>query len=108
MDLHPLNVLMARGGPVVIDWPNAVRGEPAVDVALTWALTASGQIPGGRVKAAVLGMGRRRLLDAFLQPVLDDDCRAILGEVVEWKSTDPNMSAAEIERMRALAASAST
>jgi hypothetical protein len=69
---------------------------------LTWALIASGEVPTGRAKAAVLGMGRRVLLDAFLKPVLDDDCRAILGEVVEWKSTDPNMSAAEIKRMRAL------
>ncbi len=105
MDLHPLNVLMAPGGPVVIDWPNAVRGDPAVDVALTWVLIASGEVPAGRAKAAVLGLGRKLLLDAFLKPVLDDDCRAILGDVVEWKCTDPNMSATEIERMRALARS---
>ena len=108
MDLHPLNVLMAGGGPVVIDWTNAVRGNPAVDVAITWALIASGEVPTGRAKAAVMGIGRRVLLDAFLKPVLDDDCRAILGEVVEWKSKDSNMSSTEIERMRALAASAST
>jgi aminoglycoside phosphotransferase (APT) family kinase protein len=106
MDLHPLNVLMAGGGPMVIDWPNAVRGDPAVDVALTWALIASGEIPAGRVLGAVMGMGRGLLLNAFLKPVLDDDCRAILSEVVEWKSTDPHMSAAEIDRMRALARSA--
>lgn len=103
MDLHPLNVLMAPGGPVVIDWPNAVRGDPAVDVTLTWVLIASGEVPGGRVKAAVIGLGRKLLLDGFLKPVLDDHCRAILGEVVELKCADPHMSAKEIERMRALA-----
>jgi aminoglycoside phosphotransferase (APT) family kinase protein len=105
MDLHPLNVLMAPKGPVVIDWTNAVRGDPAVDVALTWALIASGEIPGGRARAAVVGIGRRALLNGFLEPLVNDDCRAILGEVVELKCADPHMSTTEIERMRALARS---
>ena len=34
LDLHPLNVIMSPNGPVVIDWPNARRGDPMVDVAL--------------------------------------------------------------------------
>ena len=32
LDLHPLNVLVGPRGPVVIDWSNASRGDPAVDV----------------------------------------------------------------------------
>jgi aminoglycoside phosphotransferase (APT) family kinase protein len=39
LDLHPLNVLCTRRGPVVIDWPAAARGAPGVDVALTWAVS---------------------------------------------------------------------
>jgi aminoglycoside phosphotransferase (APT) family kinase protein len=29
LDLHPENVMVAPGGPVVIDWANAARGDPA-------------------------------------------------------------------------------
>ena len=33
LDLHPLNVMMSpTRGPVVIDWPNATRGDPMADV----------------------------------------------------------------------------
>ncbi|WP_433159964.1 phosphotransferase [Kribbella sp. CA-247076] len=34
-DLHPQNVIATAGGPVVIDWRNAVEGTPAFDVAMT-------------------------------------------------------------------------
>ena len=35
LDLHPLNVILSAKGPVVIDWANVARGDPAADVALT-------------------------------------------------------------------------
>jgi streptomycin 6-kinase len=35
LDLHPENVLLTTSGPVVIDWTNARRGDPAFDVAYT-------------------------------------------------------------------------
>jgi aminoglycoside phosphotransferase (APT) family kinase protein len=34
-DLHPGNVLLGRGGPVVIDWTGVARGHPMADVAWT-------------------------------------------------------------------------
>lgn len=34
-DFHPGNVLLAAGGPVVIDWMTASMGDPAADVART-------------------------------------------------------------------------
>lgn len=37
-DFHPANVLGTAGRPVVIDWPDAGRGEPAADVARSWLL----------------------------------------------------------------------
>jgi len=49
LDLHPENVLLARDGPVVIDWTNARRGEPALDVALTWVILATSGGPLGRL-----------------------------------------------------------
>jgi hypothetical protein len=102
MDLHPLNVLVARNGPVVIDWTNAACGDPSVDVALAWTLIASGEVPANRLEAIPLGMGRKVLLRAFLKPFVEDDLRSVLEEAVEWKCKDPNMSDTERHRMRSL------
>ena len=55
MDLHPLNVIVGRTGPVVIDWTNASVGDPNVDVGLAWVLMGAGQIPGNGAVAALLG-----------------------------------------------------
>jgi aminoglycoside phosphotransferase (APT) family kinase protein len=102
-DLHPLNVLLAKSGPVVIDWPNARRGNPATDVALTWVLLAAGEIPGDGVMAKVIGTFRSFFVNSFLKHFDLEPVRAELRATVNWKVTDPNMSDAEIARMRALA-----
>jgi aminoglycoside phosphotransferase (APT) family kinase protein len=34
LDLHPLNVIIGRNGPVVIDWTGASVGDPDLDVGL--------------------------------------------------------------------------
>jgi len=59
MDLHPLNALLSKNGPVVIDWPNAGRGEPAIDAAVTWILMFSGELPTRRPKLPSLAWGAR-------------------------------------------------
>ena len=93
---------MARSGPVVIDWTNAARGNPSVDVAITWILVASGEVLAGRTEAILLVMARKLLLNAFLKPFAREQLQSILSEVVEWKCTNPHMSAVEIARMRLL------
>ena len=104
LDLHPLNVIAGPRGPVVIDWSNAARGLGAVDVAVAWILIASGELPFGRVRTAVLGRGRQFFLDAFLRGSDGAGARRQLQAVVEWKVLDPNMTDAERQRMRAVAA----
>jgi aminoglycoside phosphotransferase (APT) family kinase protein len=99
LDLHPLNVLVGPGGPMVIDWTNAARGQGATDVALTWALMAAGEIPGSRMMASVMGRARGVLVGAFLRQVDDVPTPSMLRTVVEWKVKDPNMSEAEHGRM---------
>jgi aminoglycoside phosphotransferase (APT) family kinase protein len=102
LDLHPLNVLMAPDGPVVIDWANTARGAPAVDAALTWVLLACGQVPGDGLQALAIRVGRRVLERAFLAAFELTDLRAVVRDVVEWKCRDTNMSEVERARMRAL------
>jgi aminoglycoside phosphotransferase (APT) family kinase protein len=103
LDLHPLNVMMTSRGPVVIDWPNAVRGDPSVDVAVTWMLMACGSVPGGGVKAALLGRFRARLVKSFLGHFELDSVRAVLEDSVAWKVRDAHMSKGEQAAMWALA-----
>ena len=103
-DLHPLNVMLAPTGPVVIDWPNARRGDGCADVAVSWVLIAVGAIPGGRIKAAAMGLGRSVLVNSMLGEFDMDAVRATVPAVVRWKMTDDHMSATERDAMQALAA----
>ena len=37
-DFHPRNILGDASQPVIIDWPDARRGDPAADVCRSWLL----------------------------------------------------------------------
>jgi len=99
LDLHPLNVMTGPKGTFVIDWPNARRGDPDVDVALAWVLMAAGQIPGGGPKARLMGLGRSLLVNGFLSHFDRRAVSHVLRQVVEMKVKDPHMSEAEIGGM---------
>lgn len=103
LDLHPLNVMLSRRGPVVIDWANASRGDPAIDVATAWMLMAAADVSTGRLIAAVLGWARRQLVDSFLAGVDRDAAAEVMAEAVTWKVRDAHLSVAEQERMWQLA-----
>ncbi|HET7646220.1 MAG TPA: phosphotransferase [Candidatus Limnocylindria bacterium] len=68
-DFHPGNVVMADGGPVVIDWLTAGAGAPAADVARTRFLLTDTvldeQIP--RERHALVETLRHRFADAYLR-----------------------------------------
>lgn len=46
-DFQPDNVLLCSGGPVVIDWPNAARGDACADFARTALMMRFGALPPG-------------------------------------------------------------
>ena len=108
LDLHPLNVMVSPNGTFVIDWPNARRGEPNVDVGLAWVLMAAGQIPGGGLKARLLGFGRALLVNGFLSHFERRAVAGCLRQVVEMKAQDPHMSEAEIAGMWSVVQQAET
>jgi aminoglycoside phosphotransferase (APT) family kinase protein len=99
LDLHPLNVLVGPAGPVVIDWTNARSGQAPFDVALTWVLMTAGEIPGNRLRAAVMGRARGLLVGSFLRGFDLAPVRATIRSVVTWKVADPHISDVEQERM---------
>ena len=46
LDLHPMNVILSRKGPVVIDWTNAGGGPGGFDGALTFVVISTFQTEG--------------------------------------------------------------
>jgi len=46
-DFHPENVLLCTSGPVVIDWPNAARGDACADFARSTLMLRVGSLPPG-------------------------------------------------------------
>lgn len=107
LDLHPLNVMFSAWGPMVIDWPNAARGDPATDVAMTWVLLASAAIPASPIKAAVLGRFRSAFVRGFLMQFERDLVQRQLRAVVDYKVSDEHMSAQECAVMQQLASAPS-
>jgi aminoglycoside phosphotransferase (APT) family kinase protein len=63
-DFHPDNVLLTARGPVVIDWLDAVQGEPAADVARTLLLLTYASPPSGVPMLLVL-LSRRVFTAAY-------------------------------------------
>jgi aminoglycoside phosphotransferase (APT) family kinase protein len=99
LDLHPLNVLMSSAGPIVIDWTSACVGEPEADVALAWLLMSAGEIPGGRLKPKLLGLGRTLLTTSFASHFDRRQLAQRMNAVATWKATDQNLSASEVESL---------
>ena len=66
-DFHPMNVLGEVSHPVVIDWPNACRGDPAGDVCRSYVILKlhAEEIAGRYLDAycGVSGVPRHAILD---------------------------------------------
>ncbi|HUI48853.1 MAG TPA: phosphotransferase [Acidimicrobiia bacterium] len=104
LDLHPLNVIMSPRGPVVIDWPNARRGEAMADVAVTYALVTCGRIPLPRPVAAALGTVRTPLVRrAFATRYLGPEFYRSVEVMAALKCFDENMAPDEIRALQRLA-----
>jgi aminoglycoside phosphotransferase (APT) family kinase protein len=95
LDLHPLNVMLGPQGPVVIDWTNARRGDPSIDVALTWAILCAGQVDMNWLMSRVATRVRAALIAGFLGAVDEDAARGVLRQAVTWKARDANLSPTE-------------
>jgi streptomycin 6-kinase len=97
LDLHPANVILSPTGPVVIDWANARRGEPLLDVAFTWVICATSSGVGQ------LGV---EFVERFLPRFDREAVIPHLPLAAEQRLADPNVLDEERERIRALAAHA--
>jgi aminoglycoside phosphotransferase (APT) family kinase protein len=89
LDLHPDNVILSPSGPFVIDWTNARRGDPALDVALTWVIAATS---GGPLE--------RLFLRWFLPHFSRADLLRALPTAAERRVADVNVSDRERRAVR--------
>jgi aminoglycoside phosphotransferase (APT) family kinase protein len=104
LDLHPDNVIIAPGGPVVIDWTNAARGPASAGVADTWLLIGAARPEGGRIEAVLAAAAGRWLTGTFLRVAGADAARPYLAAALRRRVGDHHMRAPEIARMQALVA----
>jgi uncharacterized protein (TIGR02172 family) len=65
-DFHPDNIIMSPRGPIIIDWPDATKGDPAADVARTRLLISMGAPVEGRTVGWLLKSARKRALSSYL------------------------------------------
>lgn len=104
-DLHPDNVMLTDDGPVIIDWSNVAVGEPLADVMNSWMVMVTSSVDEVPVPIRpILRRIRRGLTDGFLEGTpMTAEARDWLARVCERRLLDPNVTAAERNRVRALA-----
>lgn len=90
LDLHPENVVMTEGGPVVIDWRNSMEGPPELDVAMTALIIASVSVVPGHPFAE----HAEPFLDTLLGCTRDNPLSQ-LEAAVRRRGADPNVTAEE-------------
>jgi len=101
LDLHPQNVLMTAEGPFVIDWANASRGDSASDVASTWVIVQSSMFQGSTLERALVNIGRRAFLFAFLRHSGQRDAaQGALPLVIAARLEDPHLTESEVVFLR--------
>ncbi|RII15941.1 Phosphotransferase enzyme family protein [Streptomyces sp. YIM 130001] len=95
LDLHPENVILTEAGPRIVDWTNCRLGRPEVDVAMTVVI----------LRGLVLPPHERLMIRALLRAMAGTcgvDPRTGLAAASERRLEDPNLTAAETARVRAL------
>jgi hypothetical protein len=70
-DIHMLNVIVYKGGSMIIDWVLATRGNPLADVASAALQLRFGEQPRGFAAKLALELGRAAFARAYLRRYLE-------------------------------------
>jgi aminoglycoside phosphotransferase (APT) family kinase protein len=100
LDLHPDNVLLTAGGPVVIDWPNAARGPGAADTAHTWIVLACSTPTAGAYRRAIASVGRRLLVRSFVRRFDRTELLGHLERAGLYRLANRTLPASELDAIR--------
>ena len=99
-DFHPLNIILAADGPVVIDWSNGGEGDPMSDVAFSQVILATSDADFPRWLESVGRAVRRRFVGAYLKGVGRRPDPGALAEAAERRAGDPHLRDREREAVR--------
>jgi uncharacterized protein (TIGR02172 family) len=66
-DFHPGNILLTQRGPMIIDWLDAMRGSPLLDIARSSLLFGSGRLPQNLPHAWLLNLIQRPFYHVYQQ-----------------------------------------
>jgi aminoglycoside phosphotransferase (APT) family kinase protein len=106
LDLHPDNVILTPGGPMIIDWSNVAVGDPLADAMYSWMVMVTSSPDGvPLVLRPALQRVRRALTDGFVERTpLDDEARRWVTWACEQRLLDPNTRPDEQARVREMSA----
>jgi tRNA A-37 threonylcarbamoyl transferase component Bud32 len=102
LDLHPLNVIYGRHGPVLIDWTNAARGLAATDLAQTWLIVAASEASDRRLLAVAAAPLQRQFARLVIREFDRTEIVGHLRSVADARGRDRNVRPAEVRAMRRL------
>jgi aminoglycoside phosphotransferase (APT) family kinase protein len=100
-DLHPMNVILTSAGPVIIDWEGAARGPAMYDVAWTWVIIASSEVPDTGLAAAAVRVLQAQLTRSFVRAAGPID-QAWRAQAIRDRLNDRNVLPAERARLERL------
>ncbi|GAB3644649.1 BUD32 family EKC/KEOPS complex subunit [Glycomyces tarimensis] len=96
LDLHPENVILTDDGPFLVDWTNAARGEPGIDLAVSWAILAGVDLDGLGMAPQWVEVARAALLGRLREPLSTE----ALCVALRFREADRNVDPAEIAKLR--------
>jgi aminoglycoside phosphotransferase (APT) family kinase protein len=85
LDFHPDQVMLTASGPVVIDWMNALAGQPAADVAYTLIMLRIGSVPDtGWFKQQLTNLLRGIFSRTYLRHYLKTNPSVKWADIAAW------------------------
>ena len=96
------NLVLTASGPMVIDWPNAGRGDGLADVATTWVILRTSRLEGPVAYQLVAAVGQRWFAAAFLAGFDRRQVFQHLPAVVAARLADRNVHDRERRLLRRL------
>lgn len=97
LDLHPMNVMLAPDGPVIIDWTNSTAGPAGFDAAITYTLMACFETDNPRDR-----FGQRVLVSSFRKASGPRVVDAFLVAACSHRLADPGVTPGERVNVAAL------
>ena len=103
LDLHPGNIKMSNGTPVVLNWGRSARGSSSFDAAVTYVILRTAESRNNRLARLLISSLRKRFANVFIKEFGVTEVLSHVREAAELRLLDTNLSVAEREAVFALA-----